>query len=87
MGPILHTENAYNRKIKMKGIAHKFVQREYLSIEHERKIFDWANAIGMSLRVSDEVVRPRTYEPSSNWSSTWYFETAEDKTIFLLKWR
>jgi len=64
-------------------MTHKVTHCGYLPIEHERKVFDWANDIGMTLRVSDEKVNPRTFAPSS----TWYFETAEDKTIFLLKWR
>ena len=82
MEQVLRYKNI-NEQIMLKKQAHTVIHHGYLPLGHERKVFNWATSIGMSLRVSDNVIDPRTFEPTK----TWFFETEEDKVIFLLKWR
>lgn len=46
------------------------------------KIKQWIDEVGLEVMIGNAITDPNTFEPSRPY----YFKTAEDKTLFLLRW-
>jgi len=68
-------------KLIPKGTA-SWMYVPFESPEHWQEINKWARKLGMNVHGGMKLMNPNTFE----FDQSWYVDTEEDKTIFLLKW-